>query len=77
MAMGPDALKRPTFPPSPAELVVVLENGSNPAPQDEDSPLQGIPAPPFSGLLAPPSGFPPAPLPTPFPSGNPPREKKG
>jgi hypothetical protein len=65
MALGPDAVKSPTFPPPPAELAVTLEIGFTRAPQDDLPPLQGILAPPFHGLLGPPSGFPPAPLPTP------------
>ena len=48
MALGPDAVKSPTFPPPPAELALILEIGSIGAPQNDLSPLQGIPAPPLS-----------------------------
>jgi hypothetical protein len=58
MALGPDAVKSPTFPPPPAELAVTLEIVFTRAPQDDLSPLQGIPAPPCSGILALPLGSP-------------------
>ncbi len=44
---------------------VLLEIVSIPGPQDEDSGSGRIPALPFPGVLAPPSGFPPTPLPAP------------
>ena len=44
MAVGPDAVKSPTFPPPPAELATVLENAFTRAPQDEFSGAGRVPA---------------------------------
>lgn len=68
MALGPDAVKRPTFPPSPAELAVILENGSIGAPGTIFCPSKVSRHPPFPGSWPLPLG-PPGPPPDTFPVG--------